>query len=158
MSAVEMPGVLMRVYNLLETYGRLIDEDNLEAWVDLFVEDGHYEIVSRENVEQNLPLSLILCDSKNMIRDRVMSLREANIYNLHRDCHLIGLIRIESEMPLVGSAPYSLFQSTIEGDSRLFSVGRYNFELVEHEGRLAFRKLTVVVDTGAIPTLLATPI
>jgi len=146
------------VYDLLETYGRLLDEDRLEDWVELFAEDCRYEIVSRENREQNLPLSLMLCDNKDMLRDRIMSLREANIYNLHRDCHVIGLIRVEAGERLAASAPYALFQSTPEGDSRLFSVGRYGLELVAAGERLAIRSLLVVVDTGAIPTLLATPI
>ena len=150
--------LLMRVYNLFETYGRLIDEDRLEEWVDLFVEECRYEIVSRENRAQNLPLSLMLCDNKNMLRDRIMSLRQANIYNLHCDCHVIGLVRVEAGDTLTASAPYSLFQSTLDGDSRLFSVGRYHLELTEIDGALAISKMVVVVDTGAIPTLLATPI
>lgn len=146
------------VYSLLETYGRLLDDDKLEDWVELFVEKSRYEIISRENREQGLPLSLMLCDSKDMLHDRIMSLREANIYNLHRDCHVIGLFRVDSEDGITVSAPYSLFQSTLEGDSRLFSIGRYHLKLVEMDGKLLIERQTVVVDTAAIPTLLATPI
>nr|WP_321985178.1 aromatic-ring-hydroxylating dioxygenase subunit beta [uncultured Lichenicoccus sp.] len=148
----------LAAYDLLETYGRLLDEDKLEEWVDLFVEDSLYEIVSRENRVQNLPLSLMLCDSKDMLRDRIMSLREANIYNLHADCHVIGLIRVEAGETVTATAPYALFQSTPEGDSRLFSVGRYYLELTHEDGTLRIKRQSVVVDTGAIPTLLATPI
>ena len=144
-------------YALLETYGRLLDADRLEDWLGLFAEDCRYEIVSRENREQNLPLSLILCENKNMLRDRVSSLREANIYNIHRDCHVIGLVGTE-DSALKASAPYALYQSNQEGDSRLFSVGRYYLELVRGEAGLLIGKQIVVVDTGAIPTLLATPI
>ena len=32
--------------------------------------------------------------------------------------------------PITASAPYALFQSNQEGDSRLFSVGRYYMELM----------------------------
>ena len=114
--------------------------------------------MSRENREQNLPLSLILCDSKDMLRDRIMSLRQANIYNLHHDCHVIGLIRAEAGQVMTATAPYALFQSNPEGDSRLFSVGRYYLELTQENGALRIKQQRVVVDTGAIPTLLATPI
>ena len=151
-------GLRMAAYDLLEAYGRLLDENRLEEWVELFIEDCRYEIVSRENREQNLPLSLMLCDNKNMLRDRIMSLREANIYNLHHDCHVIGLIGVRGGSEITATAPYSLFQSNLEGDSRLFSVGRYHLELVEQDGELRIRQQVVVVDTGAIPTLLATPI
>ena len=151
----------MRVHDLIETYGRLLDEDELEAWVELFAEDCLYEIVSRENREQNLPLSLMLCDNKDMLRDRIYSLRQANIYNIHRDCHVIGLVRATREAasaPIAATASYALFQSNQEGDSRLFSVGRYHLDLVESGDDLLISRQVVVVDTGAIPTLLATPI
>jgi anthranilate 1,2-dioxygenase small subunit len=147
-----------QAHDLLETYGRLLDEDKLEDWVELFAEDCRYEIVSRENREQNLPLSLMLCDNKNMLRDRIFSLREANIFNIHRDCHVIGLVRATEDEGLAATAPYALFQSNQEGDSRLFSVGRYYLDLLREGDTLRIWKQIVVVDTGAIPTLLATPI
>lgn len=149
----------LRVTLLLEEYGRLIDEDRLEQWVELFTPDARYEIVSRENRDLGLPLSLMLCDSRDMIHDRVYSLRKANIYNIHSDCHVIGIPRVE---PVAGgfeaSAPYSLFQTNQTGESRLFSVGRYTLSLVESGDRLLIARQIVVVDTGAILSLLATPI
>jgi len=154
------PDLWIQVYDLIETYGRLLDEDKLEDWLDLFAEDCRYEIVSRENRDQQLPLSLMLCDNKDMLRDRIYSLREANIYNIHSDCHVVGLVRATQAppAPIAASAAYSLFQSNQEGDSRLFSVGRYYLDLVEQERDLRILRQIVVVDTGAIPTLLATPI
>lgn len=150
----------LEAHDLVETYGRLIDEDRLEEWVELFVEDCRYEIVSAENLEQNLPLSLMLCDNKNMLRDRIFSLREANIYNIHRDCHVIGLVRVTpgETGTIAASASYSLFQSSQEGETRLFSVGRYRMELVREATGLRIARQIVVVDTGTILSLLATPI
>jgi len=147
-------------YDLFELYGRLLDEDRLEDWLDLFAETSRYEIVSRENRALNLPLSLMLCDNKDMLRDRIHSLRHANIFNIHRDCHVIGLVHA---VPAAGErvsagASYSLFQSNQDGETRLFSVGRYYFELVQHGDSLLIAQALVVVDTGTIPTLLATPI
>ena len=153
-----MTALREQAFDLLETYGRLLDEDRLEDWVELFTETCRYEIVSRENREQNLPLSLMLCDNKDMLRDRIFSLREANIYNIHRDCHVIGLVRVTEDAGISATAPYALFQSNQEGDSRLFSVGRYYLDLVRETETLRIKQQIVVVDTGAIPTLLATPI
>jgi anthranilate 1,2-dioxygenase small subunit len=120
-------------YGLFEIYGRLLDEDRLEDWLDLFAETAQYEIVSRENRALNLPLSLMLCDNKDMLRDRIHSLRHANIFNIHRDCHVIGLVHASpAEGGRVSAgASYSLFQSNQEGETRLFSVGRYVFDLVQ---------------------------
>jgi hypothetical protein len=49
---------------------------------------------------------------------------------------------------------YSLFQTELEGASRLFSVGRYRVEA--RVDRL--KSVTVIADTGLVPSLLATPI
>jgi len=147
------------VQNLFETYARLLDADRLEDWLDLFVDGCHYEILSRENVAQNLPLSLMLCDSKDMLVDRVMSLREANIYNIHVDCHILSFLHVEEiEGVIKAGCNYAVFQSNQEGESRLFSVGRYQAEIIRQHGVLRFKKMRIVVDTGAVLTLLATPL
>jgi len=151
--------MFIRLTMLFEEYGRLLDEDRLEEWTDLFIEDCLYEIVSRENVRQNLPLSLMLCDSKDMLRDRISALREANIFNIHVDCHIIGPVHVTpADAGWDASSAYALYQSTQEGQTRLFSVGRYHARVVELDGVLRFARQRVIVDTGAILTLLATPI
>ena len=143
-------------YSLMAEYGMALDEDRLEDWVELFVEDCDYRIVTRENVEQGLPNVLIWCDNKNMLRDRVESYREVNEYNLHYDRHVIGPLRMLGESTFETS--YSLFQTDLEGNSRLFSVGRYRVEAVLKDGAARIKTLLVVADTGTIPSLLATPI
>jgi len=52
----------------------------------------------------------------------------------------------------------SVFQTTLEGESRLFSVGRYAVEVGFVEERPLLKRVTVIADTGLVPTLLATPI
>jgi anthranilate 1,2-dioxygenase small subunit len=146
--------------DLMAEYGAAIDEDRLEDWVELFEEACDYRIVTRENVEQGLPNVLMWCDNKNMLRDRVESYRNVNLYNLHYDRHVIGPLRFLGETDGVCSfeASYGLFQTDLEGSSRLFSVGRYRVE-ARVEGNLAkLKSVTVVADTGLVPSLLATPI
>ncbi len=153
------PETHLRVTMLIEEYGRLLDEDRLEDWVELFTSDCRYEIVSRENRDLGLPLSLMLCDSRDMLQDRIYSLREANIYNIHSDCHVIGPARVTaSPGGFEASAAYSLYQSDQTGRTRLFSVGRYYLTLAEQADGPRIKALQVVVDTGAILSLLATPI
>jgi anthranilate 1,2-dioxygenase small subunit len=137
-------------------YGMALDEDRLEDWVELFDEQCDYRVVTRENVAQGLPNVLMWCDNKNMLRDRVESYREVNEYNLHYDRHVIGPLRMLGESTF--EASYSLFQTDLEGNSRLFSVGRYRVEAVMSGGRPLIRAMLVVADTGTIPSLLATPI
>ena len=143
-------------YDLMAEYGMALDEDRLEDWVELFAEDCDYRIVTRENVQQGLPNVLIWCDNKNMLRDRVESYRQVNLYNPHYDRHVIGPLRKLGENAF--EASYSLFQTDLEGNSRLFSVGRYRVEALLRDGAPRIRTMLVVADTGTIPSLLATPI
>ena len=146
--------------DLMAEYGMALDEDRLEDWVELFDEACDYRVVTRENVEQNLPNVLMWCDNKNMLRDRVESYRNVNLYNPHYDRHVIGPLRVVGEKGGVWTfdASYSLFQTELEGASRLFSVGRYRVEALVEGGAARLKSVTVIADTGLVPSLLATPI
>ena len=145
---------------LMAEYAMALDEDRLEDWVELFEEACDYRVVTRENVEQNLPNVLMWCDNKDMLRDRVESYRQVNEYNPHYDRHVLGPLRIveEGKGSCTFDVSYSLFQTTLEGESRIFSVGRYRVEARVLKKTARLIKVTVVADTGLIPTLLATPI
>jgi anthranilate 1,2-dioxygenase small subunit len=146
--------------DLMNDYCELIDSDRLEEWLDLFTEDASYTVIPRENVEQNLPAAIILCPNKNVLRDRISSLRNANEFNLHYDRHLVSSIRVRphAENVWLVEANYAVFQTTLEGQSKLFSVGRYRDKIRLEGGTLRFCEKYVVVDTFSIPTLLATPL
>jgi anthranilate 1,2-dioxygenase small subunit len=141
-------------------YGMAIDEDRLEDWVELFDERCDYRVLTRENVEQGLPNVLMWCDNKDMLRDRIDSYRNVNEYNLHYDRHVLGPLLFKSGKDSLWSfeVSYSLFQTTLEGESRLFSVGRYAVEAVLTGDKALLRAVKVIADTGQIPSLLATPI
>jgi anthranilate 1,2-dioxygenase small subunit len=141
-------------------YGMALDENRLEDWVELFDEACDYKVVTRENVEQNLSNVLMWCDNKNMLRDRVESYREVNLYNLHYDRHVLGPLRfLKNENSLwTFDVSYSLFQTELEGASRLFSVGRYRVEVIVDADTARLKSVMVIADTGLVPSLLATPI
>ena len=146
--------------DLMAEYGMALDEDRLEDWVELFEEDCDYRVVTRENVAQGMPNVLMWCDNKNMLRDRVESYRHVNLYNPHYDRHVIGPLRLLGEKDGVATfeTSYSLFQTDLEGNSRLFSVGRYRVEARMAGNVARVKSMLVVADTGTVPSLLATPI
>lgn len=146
--------------DLMAEYALAIDENRLEDWVELFDEVCDYKVVTRENVEQGLPNVLMWCDNKNMLRDRVESYRHVNLYNPHYDRHVIGPLRITGNDASIWrfEASYSLFQTNLEGESRLFSVGRYRVAARVRGDAAKLKAVTVIADTGLVPSLLATPI
>ncbi len=151
---------MIEINQLLAEYGLLLDEDRLEEWTELFTEDANYKVITRENQQLNLPVAVIWCDNQKMILDRIHSYRHVNEHNLHWDRHVIGPARIKSISSSVWQvqASYSLFQTNLEGRSILFSVGQYNFKIIQENQALKIQFLEVVSDTGSFETLLATPI
>ena len=148
------------IEDLISDYAEYIDSDRLEDWLDFFVEDCVYKIISKENVDQGFPLTLMLCENKNMLRDRIASLREANIYNIHTDRHIISGVRIRGESggSFDVSANYAVFQTNQEGATWVFSVGVYRDKIVFENDVPKFKEKVVIVDTASIPTLLSTPL
>jgi anthranilate 1,2-dioxygenase small subunit len=145
------------ICDLLAEYGALIDLAKFDEWLDLFAKECRYQIVPRENFDRGLPAALVFCDSRAMLEDRIRALREANKYNIHTDRHVIGLPRI-LEDGLALEAPFAVFQTDQEGDTRLFATGLYRDRL-EISGRgLKIRDKLILLDTFAVPTLLATPL
>jgi len=152
--------VRFAIENLIYDSARLIDEGELEAWSELFTDDCRYCITTRDNFDQGLPVSLIDCDSHGMLRDRIVSLRQANIYNPHWDRHLIGNVRILNEVNGIYDvhSSYTVYQTTLEGESSIYSVGKYLDKIAVSDGEAKFTERIVVADTWSIPNLLATPL
>jgi anthranilate 1,2-dioxygenase small subunit len=148
------------IHDLLAEYGALLDMAKYGEWLGLFAAECRYNVVSRENYDRGLPAALIFCDSRAVLEDRIRALREANKYNIHTDRHLIGLPRLlapDAEGPTV-EAPFAVFQTDQEGETRLFATGLYRDRLVAVGGMLKIRDKLVLLDTFAVPTLLATPL
>src|SRR5919108_4699666 len=57
-------------------YAAALDEQRLSDWCEMFTEDALYVVVSRENFDRNLPVGLIYCENRRMIRDRAFALKE----------------------------------------------------------------------------------
>lgn len=150
----------LALYDLYAAYGALIDAGDWNAWLDLFAAVCRYQIIPRENADLGLPAGLIFCDSRAVLEDRIMALREANKYNIHWDRHMIGLPRVlgDAGAEISVEASFAVFQSDQEGNSRLFSTGLYRDRIIAEGDRLKFRDKTVLLDTFAVPSLLATPL
>ena len=148
------------VEQLLARYAQCIDDDRLEQWPDFFVDDCDYRIVSRENVERNLPLATMSCESRGMLIDRVVSLRNANIYERHRYRHLVSstVLGAVSVGSVTARSHYAVFRTRTNGVSEVFSVGSYDDEMWVVEGALKFKRKHVIFDTGRIDSLLVTPL
>ena len=149
-----------RIERLFAEYCAALDEGELEAWPEFFVEDGLYQMIARENHAHGYPIPLLLLDSQGMMKDRVYSLRNANIYQAHRYHHAQSGIRITGRDAdgLRVSSSYIVVQTLNDGVTEVYQAGSYYDYLVETPAGLRFRERVCVYDTSRIPTLLATPV
>ena len=142
-------------------YCAALDAGMVEDWPGFFTDDALYRITARENAERNLPVGLVYAEGIGMMRDRVVSLRHANVYAKQYYRHLVTDVRIleRSAHVLRASSNYLVTRTVAsEGDPIVFSVGRTD-DLIElgPEG-LLFRRRRVVADNDRIHTLLVLPI
>ncbi len=141
-------------------YTDCLDQGRFEEWPAFFAEDGVYKIISAENYEQGLPLGVIDCRGRAMMRDRITALREANIYEAQRYRHIVStpLVREVAAGAIRAETPYQVVRIMRDGSAMLFSLGRYLDRLVVEGDDLRIAERLVVFDNKRIDTLLVIPL
>lgn len=148
------------IAELHATYVRLIDDDRLEDWEDLFTDPCRYQVTTRENVERNLPLGLIECTSRGMLRDRIEALRRVNVYEAHTYSHQISGLALETrdDGTIAARSNYLVIRTTADGEMMLFSAGVYADIITIVDGIAKFRERVVIAESRRIDTLLVRPL
>jgi len=149
-----------KVQDLNARYVLAIDDNRLEAWPDFFTGDGRYRVTTAENFERGLPLGMIHATSRAMLRDRVRSLRDANVYEAQRYRHVIGppLVTTGEGGAVRAQTSFIVARIMHTGETTLFASGRYHDRIVLDDGEARFAEKIVILDSRLIDTLLAIPL
>jgi len=117
-------------------------------------------VLPRENFERNLPIGLIACESRAMLRDRITALRETALYAPRIVRHFVSSLRIRAVEPdgIRASANFLLIQSMVDQPSEVFLAGTYHDRIVEVDGALCFAEKLCVYDSTIVPTSLVLPV
>jgi anthranilate 1,2-dioxygenase small subunit len=150
----------LELEQLYADYVHCLDADELERWPDFFTEDCFYRITSAENFSAGMPLGLIRATSRDMLRDRIKALREANIYEPQRYRHLVSSLRARGVAAdaLDLEANFLVVRTMQDGGMTLFAAGSYVDRVVRDGALWKFAKKEVVLDSRQIDTLLAIPL
>jgi 3-phenylpropionate/cinnamic acid dioxygenase small subunit len=152
---------LFRLAALNTEYASCIDADRLEAWPDLFLEDGRYRITTADNHRRGYAAGIIYADSRAMLTDRVASLREANIYERQTYRHIVGMpaLRPADAGDIAAETPFLVVRTMRDGRMDLFAAGVY-LDRVRNDvdGALRFAERLVVCDSSRFDTLVAIPL
>ena len=148
------------VEELYYEYVECLDDEEFERWPELFVEDCLYKIIPRENFERDLPIALMRCESKGMLKDRVTTVRETSVYAPRALRHLLSNIRIKGSDNgrLRVQANYAVLETLSDEETRVFNTGKYIDLVVREGGRLKFKEKLCVFDSLLVPGSLIYPI
>ncbi len=145
---------------LIAGYAECIDDDRLEEWPDFFIENCRYLITSRQSHEAGYRHGVVYAASKGMLKDRVLALRRANIFEPHRYRHIIGPTRIGKVEGGVAEVRSNFLAVRImhDGEMSLFAAGRYLDHIDVSAMPYRFIERLVVLDSQKIDTLLVIPL
>jgi anthranilate 1,2-dioxygenase small subunit len=148
----------LAVEHLHARYAHALDADKLEDWPQFFTENGRYRIATAENEERGLPLPILYADGRAMMRDRIQSLRHANIYEPQRYRHIVSAVLIKkvSENVAESSANFLVVRVMQDGATMLFASGRYADRIALRE--MLYEERVVICDSRRFDTLLAIPL
>lgn len=149
-----------QVEKLLANYVECIDDDRLESWPDFFADQCLYRVISHENVSRDLPVAAMFCDSKGMLADRIVSLRNANVYAAHSYRHLLSNINVKSVDGGVVTVQsnYMVLQTRSDGATKIYNSGKYLDKIVLTDDGFKFKEKIAIFDTHRIDSLMVTPI
>ena len=151
---------LDRIMAVQAAYIRCIDSNALESWPDFFVEDCLYKVTTAENHSNGFEAGIIYADSKGMLADRILALRQANIYERQSYRHILGLPTIVSNGGDEArcETPFLVVRIMHDGRTDVFATGVYIDSLRSEGNQLKFASRLVVCDSSRIDTLMAIPL
>lgn len=153
-----MSDLQQQVERLHARYAHALDTDQLEQWPNFFTQNGRYRIATAENEARGLPIPVLYCEGQPMLRDRIASLRHANIYEPQRYRHMVSAVLLEEETPasVKSIASFLVVRIMENGETTLFASGRYVDRIALPE--LRYEERIVVCDSRRFDTLLAIPL
>jgi len=149
-----------RLADLYCAYDDALNDGEFERWPELFVDACIYKVMPRENHEQGLPVAVIYCESRDMLVDRVVALRETALYapRIVRRITSAVCVRAIEQDGLRLTANFAVFQTMLDQPSEVFLCGRYLDRVVDDGGVLRFVERLCIYDSTIVPTSLVYPI
>jgi anthranilate 1,2-dioxygenase small subunit len=145
---------------LYDEIADLLDRDQIEALPSYFVDECLYRIISRENYDQGLPAATLYCDGIRMVRDRILALRETQVYEPRSWRHFISGVRVSHTAGDVihAGANVMVTEAMSDAEPSLLLVGRYEDRLVRRDGQLFFVERSVIYDNYRVVRSLIAPV
>ncbi len=155
--------ILAAVDALQVKYVRALDHRDMQAWLDCFAKDGTgYTCIALENEQQNLPLALMMDDSRERLMDRVKFITEvwSGTFEDYSTRHFVQRL----DCVAAGSAIYAVESNfmvaytTASRHSEILVSGSYEDKVVIGPEGARFGSKKAVLDTTTTPRYLVYPV
>jgi anthranilate 1,2-dioxygenase small subunit len=154
-----------KVENLVYEWARCIDENRVEDISALLMPEGRYTVISRFNHDRGLPLAIMDCRSADQLRDRIMSMRIANVYEPQHYRHIVSGVQIvaATQGTLHVRSNYLVVRTMdLTGDMKIISVGQcvdvVDLASLDAGEPPKFQQRQFIFDSRVIETLLIIPL
>jgi 3-phenylpropionate/cinnamic acid dioxygenase small subunit len=141
-------------------YAHVLDNERYEEFPELFVDDCLYRVVPYENHLLGLPIAVIHCESRSMIKDRVHAARESTMAEPRKLRHFISNVRIleAGDEVIRAEANVLIVQTMINRMTEIVLSGFYLDRIVRDDDRLLFKERLCIYDSLLLPTSLIAPV
>ncbi len=141
-------------------YAAGLERGEIEQWPDYFTDDALYRVIARDNEESGLPLGLIYCEGKGMLRDRAYALAHTETYApryLQLRISNTRVLALDGKL-IRAEASYLLLETLVDEPSRVQQVGKYHDVFQRVNGSLLIKDRKCVYDTVVIDNCLVFPV
>lgn len=143
-------------------YAEALDNGPLSDWPDFFAEEALYVITARENHNAGLPVGLVYCEGKGMLRDRIFAIENTAMFAPRYMRHFIANTRVvenRANGEIVATANYLLLQTLFDRpEAKLHQVGTYYDVFVRVDGALKLKARRAVYDNLLIDNSVVYPV
>jgi len=141
-------------------YAANLERGEIERWPDFFTDDANYRVVARDNADSNLPLGLIYCEGKGMLRDRAYALRHTEMYAPRYLQLMISNTRVLAvdADTITAESSFLLLETLVDEPSRMQLVGKY-YDVFQRTGdALLIKDRKCVYDSVVLNNCLVFPV
>ncbi len=143
-------------------YATALDEQRLDDWAEMFTEDAFYVILSKENADRNMPVGLIYCEGRGMLRDRAFALKKTAMFAPRYTRHIISNIRCEDPAAngiIAARANYIVLQVVFDNPiATLHQIGIYEDKFQRVGGVLKLASRRCIYDNLLVDNALCLPV
>ena len=142
-------------------YARVLDALDIDKWPDFFTEDGFYRVTARENFDENLPVGLVWCDGKPMLKDRAAAVEGTMVHAPRYLRHYTSNVRVTGVEPggvITSESNYLVVETLMEDETRIFQAGCYLDRFVREDGALLLKARDCIYDSLLIPNDVVYPV